>query len=112
MYYPVVQELASNVGFPVDSIKHYGMDGDVSGVLLMADLVIYGSFQEEQSFPPLLVRAMSFETPIVVPNLNIITKYVSLLNSPSPSSLSLCFIKTLTMIIPCTGCGSNPRVDF
>ena len=73
-----MQELASHMGFPVDSVKHYGADGDVNRVLLMADLVLYGSFQEEQSFPPLLVRAMSFEIPIIVPNLDIVTKYVSL----------------------------------
>ena len=44
----------------------------------MSDLVLYGSFQEEQSFSPLLVRAMSFEIPIIVPNLDIVKKYVSL----------------------------------
>ncbi|ONK57001.1 uncharacterized protein A4U43_C10F15520 [Asparagus officinalis] len=70
------QELASRMGLPVDFVKHYGADGDVNRVLLMADLVLYGSFQEEQGFPPLLVRAMSFEIPIIVPSLQIITKYV------------------------------------
>ncbi|PKA48054.1 hypothetical protein AXF42_Ash015817 [Apostasia shenzhenica] len=71
------EELASRVGFPIDSVRHYGLDGDVNGVLRMADIVLYGSFQEEQNVPPLLLRAMSFEIPVVVPDLAAIKKYVT-----------------------------------
>ncbi|KAJ6840840.1 uncharacterized protein M6B38_118925 [Iris pallida] len=71
-----LQELASRMGLPIDSVKHYGVDGDVNSLLLMADIVLYGSFQEEQSFPPLLLRSMSFGLPVIVPNLDIIRKYL------------------------------------
>lgn len=71
------QELAAHMGFSAGSVRHYGMDGDVNGLLLMADIVVYGSFEEEQSFPPLLVRAMFFEIPIIAPDLAIIKKYVT-----------------------------------
>ncbi|KAK8949715.1 hypothetical protein KSP39_PZI005761 [Platanthera zijinensis] len=71
------KELASRLGFPVGSMKHYGTDGDVNGIIMIADLVLYGSFQDEQSFPPLLVRAMSFEIPVIVPDFAAITKYVN-----------------------------------
>lgn len=91
------QELASHMRFPDGSVRHYGMGGDVNGVLLMSDIVVYGSFQEEQSFPPLLVRAMSFEIPIIAPDLAIIKKYVvenvhGLLFKPSqPDTLAEAF---------------------
>nr|UYE91534.1 putative glycosyltransferase [Anoectochilus roxburghii] len=71
------EELASRMGFPAGSIKHYGTDGDVNGAIMIADIVLYGSFQEEQSFPPLLVRAMTFQIPIIVPDFAPITKYVN-----------------------------------
>lgn len=64
------------MGFSDDSVRHYGMDGDVNGVLLISDLVLYSSFQEEQTFPPLLVRVMSFGVPFVAPNSAQIEKYV------------------------------------
>lgn len=71
-----MQALFSNTGLPSDSVRYYTAAGYVDRVLLMADLVLYGSFLEEQTFPPLLLRAMSFEIPIIVPSLDIITKYV------------------------------------
>ncbi|XP_058083227.1 uncharacterized protein LOC131231146 isoform X2 [Magnolia sinica] len=75
-YRDALQEIASHLGFPDGSVSHYGMDVDVNSVLLMADIVLYGSFQEEQGFPPLLIRAMSFEVPIIAPDLAIIKRYV------------------------------------
>lgn len=45
---------------------------------MMADIVLYGSSQEIQSFPPLLIRAMSFGIPIMVPDLPALRNYVSL----------------------------------
>lgn len=65
------------MGFPDGSVRRYAMDGDVDTLLAMADIVLYGSFQEEPSFPSLLLRAMSFGAPILAPNLTIIKKYVS-----------------------------------
>ena len=55
------------------------MGHDVNGVLLMADIVLYGSSQDEEAFPSLLIRAMSFGIPVVVPDLQVISKYVSFL---------------------------------
>lgn len=72
------QEIATHLGFPEGSVRQYGMDQDVNNLLWMADAVVYGSFEEEQSFPPLLLRAMSFGIPIVAPDLTTIKKYVSL----------------------------------
>lgn len=58
-------------------VKHVAVDGDVDGVLSMTDLVIYGSFLEEPSFPEILIKAMSHGKPIVAPDLSNIRKYVS-----------------------------------
>ena len=46
-------------------------------MLLMADIVLYGSSQDEQGFPPLLMRAMSFGIPVIAPDYPVIKKYVS-----------------------------------
>lgn len=58
-------------------IRHYGLNGDVNGVLLMADIVLYGSSQDEQGFPSLVTRAMTFGVPVIAPDIPIIKKYVS-----------------------------------
>ncbi|KAG0459127.1 hypothetical protein HPP92_022255 [Vanilla planifolia] len=71
------EELASRLGVPTGAIKHYSLDGDVNGVIMMSDIVVYGSFEEEQNFPALVVRAMAFEIPVVVPNFTVITKHVT-----------------------------------
>lgn len=65
------------MGFPDGSVRQYRMDQDVKCFLLMADIVLYWPFNREQSFPPLLLLAMSFEIPIVAPNFTAIEKYVS-----------------------------------
>lgn len=59
-------------------MRHFGLNADVNGVLAMADIVLYGSSQDEQGFPPLLVRSMTFGIPSVVPDIPVITKYVCL----------------------------------
>jgi hypothetical protein len=41
-------------------VRHYGLNGDANSVLLVADIVLYGSSQDEQGFPPVLIRAMTF----------------------------------------------------
>ncbi|GMH11239.1 hypothetical protein Nepgr_013080 [Nepenthes gracilis] len=71
-----MQEVAAHLRLSPGSIRHYCMNGDVNGVLLMADIVLYGSFQDEQGFPSILTRAMSFGIPIIAPDLPLIKKYV------------------------------------
>jgi glycosyltransferase involved in cell wall biosynthesis len=72
------QAIAVNLSYPRGTVKHFAVDGDVSSALSAVDLVIYGSFLEEQSFPEILVRAMSIGKPIIAPDLSMIGKYVSL----------------------------------
>lgn len=55
------------------------VDEDADSVLSVTDLVIYGSFLEEQVFPDILVKAMCHEKPIIAPNLSVIHKYVCFL---------------------------------
>ncbi|KAK9283587.1 hypothetical protein L1049_011836 [Liquidambar formosana] len=75
-YDNALQEVASRLGLLHGSVAHYGMDGDVNSVLLMADIVLYGSSQDEQGFPPLLIRAMSFGIPVIAPDFPVIKKYL------------------------------------
>ncbi|PIA54895.1 hypothetical protein AQUCO_00901063v1 [Aquilegia coerulea] len=75
-YNDALQEVASRLGLPDGSLVHYGLDGDVNSALFMSDIVLHGSFQDEQGFPSLLIRAMSFGIPVVAPDLPIIKKYV------------------------------------
>ncbi|KAI3989621.1 hypothetical protein MKX01_036230, partial [Papaver californicum] len=75
-YNDALQDVASRLNLPRGSLMHYGLDGDVNSVLLMADIVLHGSFQDEQGFPPLLTRAMSFEIPVIAPDLPIIKRYI------------------------------------
>lgn len=60
-------------------MKHKALDGDADNVLRMADVVIYGSFHEAQSFPDILTKAMCFGKPIIAPDLPMIRKYVCFL---------------------------------
>lgn len=71
------QEVASRLGLLHGSVRHYGMNGDVNSLLLMADIVLYASSQDEQGFPPLLIRAMSFGVPVISPDFPVIKKHVS-----------------------------------
>ncbi|XP_020222304.1 uncharacterized protein LOC109804837 isoform X2 [Cajanus cajan] len=75
-YDEALQEVASRLGLPYGSIRHYGLNGDVNSVLLMADIILYGSAQEVQGFPPLLIRAMTFEIPVIVPDFPVLKKYI------------------------------------
>lgn len=65
------------MGLNRGSVRHYGLDNDVNGMLLMADIVLYGSSQDEQGFPTLLTRAMTFGIPVIAPDYPVIKKYVS-----------------------------------
>lgn len=58
-------------------MKHIANEaGEADNILAAADLVIYGSFLEEQSFPDILLKAMGFGKPIIAPDLSMIKKYV------------------------------------
>ncbi|BAT94599.1 hypothetical protein LR48_Vigan588s001600 [Vigna angularis] len=71
-----LQEVASRLGLLQGSVRHYGLNGDVNSVLLMADIILYGSAQEVQGFPPLLIRAMTFEIPVIAPDFPVLKKYI------------------------------------
>ncbi|KAK4799751.1 hypothetical protein SAY86_025116 [Trapa natans] len=92
-----LQEISSRLGLIPGSIRHFGMNADVNGALNMADIVLYGSSQDEQGFPPLLVRAMTFGIPLVVPDIPVITRYVIdgvhgiVFPKPNPDALTSAF---------------------
>ncbi|KAL8484427.1 hypothetical protein ACS0TY_026920 [Phlomoides rotata] len=67
-------DVASRLSLNQGSLKHYGINSDVDGLILMADVILYGSSQEEQRFPPLLTR--SFGIPVLAPDYLVIRKYV------------------------------------
>lgn len=75
-YSVAVEMIATKLKYPFGTVKHISIDEDVDGVLSMVDLVIYGSFYEEQSFPEILKRAMCLEKPIIAPDHALIKKYV------------------------------------
>ncbi|KAK9064050.1 hypothetical protein SSX86_017922 [Deinandra increscens subsp. villosa] len=75
-YNDALQDIASHMGLRRDSVRHYGLDGDVDEMLLIADIVLYGSSQDEQGFPSLITRAMTFGVPVIAPDYPIISKYV------------------------------------
>ncbi|GAV64719.1 Glycos_transf_1 domain-containing protein [Cephalotus follicularis] len=76
-YNDALQEVASRLGLLHGSLRHYGLNGEVNSMLLMADIVLYGSSQDEQGFPPLILRAMTFGIPVVIPDFPIMKKYVA-----------------------------------
>ncbi|KAK1325817.1 hypothetical protein QJS10_CPA01g02257 [Acorus calamus] len=49
---------------------------DESSFLGIADIVVYGSFLEEQSFPAIMIKAMCLGKLVIAPDLPIIRKYV------------------------------------
>ncbi|PSS03984.1 Glycosyl transferase, family 1 protein [Actinidia chinensis var. chinensis] len=73
-YSVAVEAIAINLSYPRNIVSH-AVDEDADNVLSMADLVIYGSFLEEQSFPDILMKAMCFGKPIIAPDLAMIKKY-------------------------------------
>ncbi|XP_042951444.1 uncharacterized protein LOC122287658 isoform X2 [Carya illinoinensis] len=75
-YDDALQEVASRLGLLPGSVRHYSLNSDVNSVLLMADIVLYGSNQDGQNFPSLLIRAMTFRIPIIAPDFPIFKKYV------------------------------------
>ncbi|XP_071721823.1 uncharacterized protein [Rutidosis leptorrhynchoides] len=75
-YDDALQDLASRLGLLEGSLRHYGVNSDANHALLMADIVLYGSSQDEQGFPSLIIRAMAMGVPVVAPEFPIIKKYV------------------------------------
>jgi len=73
--------ISASLNYPEGIVKHADRYTNADDVLRLADLVIYGSFLEEPSFPDILIKAMSFEKLIIAPNLSMIQKYVRNLHS-------------------------------
>jgi hypothetical protein len=75
-----LQTMAEHVGLKEGAVTVVGVEYDVHEVLWLANAVVYRSIWEELSFPPILIRAMSLERPVVVPNIDAIGQKV---RSPS-----------------------------
>ncbi|CAH9096717.1 unnamed protein product [Cuscuta europaea] len=75
-YTMAVETIAVNLKYSNGTVKHYASAEDTESILSMADVVIYASFREEQSFPNTLLKAMCFGKPVVAPDLSIIKKKV------------------------------------
>ncbi|PIN26547.1 hypothetical protein CDL12_00683 [Handroanthus impetiginosus] len=76
-YSIAVETVARNLKYPNGTVKHAAVDEDADTILRTADLVIYGSFLEEHTFPESLLKAMCFEKPIIAPDLPMIREHVS-----------------------------------
>ncbi|KAI3449229.1 hypothetical protein Pfo_005894 [Paulownia fortunei] len=76
-YSNIVETIALKLGYPKEAVKHVAVIENTDSVIRIADLVIYGSFLEEHSFPDILLKAMCFGKPIIAPDLPITRKYVS-----------------------------------
>ncbi|TKY64007.1 biosynthetic process [Spatholobus suberectus] len=75
-YSVALETMAHSLKYPRGVIEHIAGALNADSVLGTADVVIYGSFLEELSFPEILIKAMSFEKPIIAPNVPMIRKYV------------------------------------
>ncbi|XP_062205911.1 uncharacterized protein LOC133907830 [Phragmites australis] len=75
-HWMALEAVALSAGFPRGAVEHVAAE-DKDNLLGIADVVIYGSCLEEQSFPSLLVQAMSLEKLVIAPDLGIIRKYIN-----------------------------------
>ncbi|XP_062090569.1 uncharacterized protein LOC133796894 [Humulus lupulus] len=75
-YSLAIEAIALNLKYPHGIVKHLPMD-DAENFLITSDVVLYGSFLEEQIFPEILIKAMSLGKPIIAPDISIIKKYVN-----------------------------------
>ncbi|KAF8107122.1 hypothetical protein N665_0126s0040 [Sinapis alba] len=75
-YSVAIETISQNLTYPKDAVKHVSVAGNVDKILGSSDLVIYGSFLEEQSFPEILMKAMALGKPVVAPDLLNIKKHV------------------------------------
>ncbi|KAM1027388.1 hypothetical protein ACFX2A_041156 [Malus domestica] len=78
-------EAASHLGLLQGSVRHYGLNGDVNSVLLMADIVLYGFTQDV--FPPLLIRAMTFGISVIAPDFVVDGVHMILFRKHNPDVL-------------------------
>ncbi|KAH6786132.1 hypothetical protein C2S51_038587 [Perilla frutescens var. frutescens] len=76
-YSNAVETIALNLKYPNGTVQHVAVDENAVTVLNTADIVIYGSFLEEHTFPDILLKAMCFGKPIIAPDLPMTRKYVS-----------------------------------
>ncbi|KAI4364708.1 hypothetical protein MLD38_020764 [Melastoma candidum] len=76
-YSAVLEIIAGNLRYPQGVVQYQAVDKDSDNILRMADLVIYGSFLEEQSFPGILIKAMRFGKLIIAPETCEIKRYVT-----------------------------------
>jgi len=60
--------MAEHLGLENGTVRYVGAGEDVTGMLWMSDAIVYGSFRDEQAFPPILSRAMSLQRPVIAPN--------------------------------------------
>ncbi|VAH77664.1 unnamed protein product [Triticum turgidum subsp. durum] len=70
-----LEAIALNVGFSRGAVEHVAVE-DTDNLLAIANLVIYCSCFDEQSFPNVLVEAMILEKLVIAPDLGMITKYI------------------------------------
>ncbi|WCJ22677.1 glycosyl transferase family 1 protein [Euphorbia peplus] len=75
-YSVALEAIAVKLHYPIGSVKHIAIDGDEGSVLNTADIVVYGSFHEEESFPEILMKAMCIGKLVIAPDLPMIRKYV------------------------------------
>lgn len=75
-YSSTVETIALNLKYPKETVKHVAADEDTNIVLSTADVVIYGSFLEELSFPGILQKALLLRKPVIAPDLLMIRKYI------------------------------------
>ncbi|XP_047153515.1 uncharacterized protein LOC124825022 [Vigna umbellata] len=76
-YSVALETMAHSLKYPRGIIEHIAGDLNADSVLGIADVVVYGSLLEEHCFPEILIKAMSFEKPIIAPDVPMIRKYVS-----------------------------------
>ena len=76
MLYALMQTIALKAGYPRGVVEHVVFDEDMNSFLGIADLVVYGSFLEEQSFPKVLMQAMNLGKLVIAPDLGMIRRYV------------------------------------
>ncbi|XP_024359045.1 uncharacterized protein [Physcomitrium patens] len=67
-YGAALQVMADHLKLKNGTVRYVGAGEDVIGVVWMSDAVVYGSFRDEQAFPPILGLAMSLGRPVIAPN--------------------------------------------
>ncbi|OAE33124.1 hypothetical protein AXG93_4509s1050 [Marchantia polymorpha subsp. ruderalis] len=76
-YRYALQVMAQHIGLPSGVVQHVGVDEDINGLLWASDAVLFTSGTEEHGFPPILVRSLTFERPVIVPDISPMNKHIS-----------------------------------